>query len=477
MRRKEVSPGRPVACSPWSIGMPRASGSRPSGARRTRSTPTRSSHRSSPTASSRPSAPTTPTSSWSTPARSSRPPAASRSRRSSTSPTPARPGARLVVTGCLAERSGAELAAAMPEVDAVVGLRGRGIAADLVAADRRGVPSGSRAASPSASATCWSCPRAAPSAPWAYVKVAEGCDRACAVLRDPVVPRQAAVAHPGLRRRRGPRPRRDGASRSSCSWPRTSPGTAATPASRDRSRRCCAASTPSWRRRASPGSASSTSTRARSATRSSSTMLELADRRALLRPLAPARRPRAARADEALGERRALPRRCIDGDPGARSPTPRSGRRSSSGSPARPRPRTRSSSRSSTPSQLDWAGFFPFSAEDGTPAATMDGARRTRRSSRERLRECEEVQAPITQAARDALGARRRRARGARRRCRRRHRRPHRPDPPRGARDRRRRAPRRRATPGPASCVRARAVAALGPDLVAEPDHSRWPAR
>ncbi|MGH8974074.1 MAG: 30S ribosomal protein S12 methylthiotransferase RimO, partial [Acidimicrobiia bacterium] len=32
-----------------------------------------------------------------------------------------RPGSRLVVTGCLAERHGAELAAALPEVDAVVG--------------------------------------------------------------------------------------------------------------------------------------------------------------------------------------------------------------------------------------------------------------------------------------------------------------------------------------------------------------------
>lgn len=32
-----------------------------------------------------------------------------------------RPGARLVVTGCLAERHGEELAAALPEADAVIG--------------------------------------------------------------------------------------------------------------------------------------------------------------------------------------------------------------------------------------------------------------------------------------------------------------------------------------------------------------------
>src|SRR5438132_7934228 len=37
-----------------------------------------------------------------------------------------RDGARLVVTGCLAERYGAELAAALPEADAVVGFAGEG---------------------------------------------------------------------------------------------------------------------------------------------------------------------------------------------------------------------------------------------------------------------------------------------------------------------------------------------------------------
>ena len=63
--------------------------------------------------------------------------------------------------------------------------------------------------------------------------------------------------------------------------------------------------------------------------------------------------------------------------------------------------------------QLDWAGFFPFSAEDGTPAATLDGQIPAELAA-ERLRECSELQDPITQAARDALvgesgrGARRR---------------------------------------------------------------------
>lgn len=91
-----------------------------------------------------------------------------------------RPGARLVVTGCLAERSGPELAAALPEVDLVAGF---------------GVPlTGSPAAVPSPRSRTGSAmlpvrptpafdllelPRPAGRAPWSYVKVAEGCDRQC----------------------------------------------------------------------------------------------------------------------------------------------------------------------------------------------------------------------------------------------------------------------------------------------------------
>jgi ribosomal protein S12 methylthiotransferase len=75
-----------------------------------------------------------------------------------------RDGSRLVVTGCMAERYGDELAAALPEVDAVSGF---GVPVSL---GRR--PPGSRF-------DLLELPRPAPSAPWAYVKVAEGCDRAC----------------------------------------------------------------------------------------------------------------------------------------------------------------------------------------------------------------------------------------------------------------------------------------------------------
>jgi ribosomal protein S12 methylthiotransferase len=73
--------------------------------------------------------------------------------------------AELVVTGCMAERYGAELAQALgDDADAVVGF---------------GVPVtiGSKPAVPSFDLL--NLPRPASKSPWAYVKIAEGCDRAC----------------------------------------------------------------------------------------------------------------------------------------------------------------------------------------------------------------------------------------------------------------------------------------------------------
>ncbi len=88
-----------------------------------------------------------------------------------------RDGARLVVTGCMAERYGAELAAALPEVDQVAGF---GVAlvpaAAPPAASRRLIPV--QAVEPP-SLDLLNLPRPAATAPWAYVKIAEGCDRSC----------------------------------------------------------------------------------------------------------------------------------------------------------------------------------------------------------------------------------------------------------------------------------------------------------
>ena len=96
-----------------------------------------------------------------------------------------RPGARLVVTGCMAERYGDELRDALPEVDLVAGF-----GAELT--DRLGDPSRAvpvtahvgptrrRTAPPSTNGfDLLELPRPAARAPWAYVKVAEGCDRIC----------------------------------------------------------------------------------------------------------------------------------------------------------------------------------------------------------------------------------------------------------------------------------------------------------
>ena len=102
-----------------------------------------------------------------------------------------RDGARLVVTGCMAERYGGELAEALPEVDLVApfgvsltrrpshlagpaaGSPSAGTPVSLVRKpDRAGEP-------PVPSFDLLNLPRPATAAPWSYIKVAEGCDRNC----------------------------------------------------------------------------------------------------------------------------------------------------------------------------------------------------------------------------------------------------------------------------------------------------------
>lgn len=76
--------------------------------------------------------------------------------------------AKVVVTGCMAERYGDELADALPEVDTVAGF---GVPVTL----------GKKPSSAEALPTfdLLNLPRPASARPWAYVKIAEGCDRAC----------------------------------------------------------------------------------------------------------------------------------------------------------------------------------------------------------------------------------------------------------------------------------------------------------
>ncbi len=91
--------------------------------------------------------------------------------------TERREGSRLVVTGCMAERYGDELAEALPEVDLVAGF---GMALEGSVPP---VPVELRGRRPESDAVrafdLLELPRPASDTPWAYVKVAEGCDRIC----------------------------------------------------------------------------------------------------------------------------------------------------------------------------------------------------------------------------------------------------------------------------------------------------------
>ena len=102
-----------------------------------------------------------------------------------------RDGARLVVTGCMAERYGDELAEALPEVDLVapfgVSLTRRPphLATPPAGAPSVGTPvslvrrPGRVGEPPVPSFDLLNLPRPATAAPWSYIKVAEGCDRNC----------------------------------------------------------------------------------------------------------------------------------------------------------------------------------------------------------------------------------------------------------------------------------------------------------
>ncbi len=112
-----------------------------------------------------------------------------------------RPGARLVVTGCMAERYGSEISDALPEVDLVAGFGidfTEPVAVDLAttatatatttatATATTTAPTGVPVAlarkpgpRPSHGFDLLELARPASEVPWAYVKVAEGCDRIC----------------------------------------------------------------------------------------------------------------------------------------------------------------------------------------------------------------------------------------------------------------------------------------------------------
>ena len=305
--------------------------------------------------------------------------------------TARKPGAKLVVTGCMAERYGDELAAALPEVDAVVGFAGEGAIGRRVglAMPRR---------KPTGVSDLLELPRPRSSSPWAYVKVAEGCDRACAFCAIP--------SFRGKQRSRRPE------SIESEVRGLVASGVAEV---------VLVAQDLAWYGRdiGQPGALAP--------------LLRRLDRlsvdglaRVRLLYLYPSevRDPLVAtmlelptvvpyfdlslqHADGAL--LRAM-RRWGDGDrflamiESIRAQEPTAAFRSSfiAGFPGETEAAHDALLAFLGTAALDWAGFFPFSPEDGTPAASLPDAVPTELVS-EWLRECDDVQDPITRAARDEL--------------------------------------------------------------------------
>ena len=309
-------------------------------------------------------------------------------------------GAKLVVTGCMAERYGDELAAALPEVDAVVGFADEGALADWVpvpAPKRRPTGSVPEAAEPGVR-DLLELPRPAPSVPWAYLKVAEGCDRACAFC-----------AIPSFRGKQRSR------------TPESIEAEARGLVEQGVAELVLVAQDLAWygRDAGAPGSLAPLLRRldtlaphglARirllylypSEVRDPlvATMLELAT-------VVPYFDLSLQHADARLLRRM---KRWGSGDRflssiGAiRASEPTAAFRSSFivGFPGEGEREHDELLAFLQAAELDWAGFFPFSAEDGTPAADLTDPVDAELAV-EWLRECESVQEPITRAARDAL--------------------------------------------------------------------------
>ncbi len=300
-----------------------------------------------------------------------------------------KPGARLVVTGCMAERYGDELAAALPEADAVVGFEGEGSLSVSL-----GLPK----VKPTGVRDLLELPRPAPSVPWAYLKVAEGCDRACAFCAIP--------SFRGKQRSRTPESI-EAEARSlveagvaelvlvaqDLAWYGRDAGE---PGSLAPLLRRLDTLAPDGLQRVRLLSLSPSEVRDPLV----STMLELPT-------VVPYFDLSLQHADAQLLRRM---KRWGSGDrflaaiDAIRAEEPEAAFRSSFivGFPGEREREHDELLEFLAAASLDWAGFFPFSPEDGTPAATLPDAVDPQLAL-EWLRECEAVQEPITRSARDAL--------------------------------------------------------------------------
>jgi ribosomal protein S12 methylthiotransferase len=305
-------------------------------------------------------------------------------------------GARLVVTGCMAERYGTELADALPEADAVVGFADEGSLAASVgmASVALRLPK----VKPTGVRDLLELPRAAPNVPWAYLKVAEGCDRACAFC-----------AIPSFRGKQRSR------------TPESIEAEARSLVEAGVAELVLVAQDLAWygRDAGEPGSLAPLLRRLDTLAPDGlarirllylypsevrdplvSTMLELAS-------VVPYFDLSLQHADARLLRRM---KRWGSGDrflaavDAIRAQEPEAAFRSSFivGFPGEREREHDELLEFLSAAALDWAGFFPFSPEDGTPAASLPDSVDPQLAL-EWLRECEAVQEPITRAARDAL--------------------------------------------------------------------------
>jgi ribosomal protein S12 methylthiotransferase RimO len=97
-----------------------------------------------------------------------------------------RDDARLVVLGCMAQRYETELAAALPEADAVIGLDRYSELVGRLDDMTNWQPIRIRPAPKSKMDILYQVERPTPSTPYAYVKIAEGCDKPCTFCAIPL---------------------------------------------------------------------------------------------------------------------------------------------------------------------------------------------------------------------------------------------------------------------------------------------------
>jgi ribosomal protein S12 methylthiotransferase len=98
-----------------------------------------------------------------------------------------RDDARLVVLGCMAQRYETELAEALPEADAVIGLDRYSELVDRIDELTAWQPIRIRPARTSHMDILYQVKRPTPATPYAYVKVAEGCDKPCTFCAIPLI--------------------------------------------------------------------------------------------------------------------------------------------------------------------------------------------------------------------------------------------------------------------------------------------------